>query len=97
MPGWELRDPAPHTKRAGKGRPLLCWVIGIQTSVPAVDPAMVHELVPAPLGCGLVALENTVLHNHPQVRASVEVQVSREVPAHCCRKKYKFGHTREEY
>lgn len=28
-------------------------VIGIQTSVPAVDPAVAHELSPAPLGCGL--------------------------------------------
>ena len=72
-----------HQGTWAESRPLVHWVIDIQTSIVAVDPAMECELTPPPLGCGLGAPGEHCLRQLPMdKRASVEVQESsREVPA----------------
>lgn len=53
MPLCELWDPALYTTGPQRIHLLLCQVMDIQISVPAVDPAVVHELAPYPLSHGL--------------------------------------------
>ena len=59
-------------------------VIGRQTLVLTLDPAMAREPAPVPLGCGPgVPGKHCVRQSRMDKRALVEVQVSsREVPAH---------------
>jgi len=68
-------------------------VIGIQSSVPAVDTAMICKLSISSLGHGLGAHEENCLIQSPSEETiCVETQAStREVPAHFWRKKKKFG------
>ena len=67
-----------------ESHPAMHLVIGRQTSVPALDPAVAREPAQAPFSCCMETPENTVLDHDTQERAFVEVQVSRrEVPALC--------------
>lgn len=63
----------------------MCSVIGIQTLIPAVGPAVTHELALSSLGCSLEAAGKDCLRQPPtDERAFVEVQVSSsEITAHC--------------
>lgn len=45
--------------------PHVHWVIGIQTSVLAVDLIVAHKPAPAPLGCGLEAPGKHHLRSSP--------------------------------
>ena len=57
-----------HQETQEKSHPPMCWVIGMQILVPAVDPEWPMNWLQPLLAMVCEALENTVLDNHPWTR-----------------------------
>lgn len=77
----------------------MCQVTNIQTSVPAMNPGVAHELALAPLDYGLEAPGKQHLRQSSMnKRPIVEVHISmREMPTHQWSKKiYNFGRIGED-
>lgn len=87
-----VRSSTMHRGAWKESCPPMHQVIGKQTSVPAVGPAVVHKLSPVHLGHGPGAPDEHCLRQSPMdERAFVEVQVSsRETPAHHWSKKIRL-------
>lgn len=88
-----------HTSKGPEGECLPKHQIrDIQTSAPAVDPSVAHDLSPVHLGHGPGAPEKHCLKQSPmEERVFVEDQIcNREVPAHRWSKKENCGHNGED-
>lgn len=83
MTGFGSVNSTTHKGNQKESHPPMCWVLGKQISIPAVNPERAHELAPAPLLCSPRTPEYWIRQPHTDERAFVEVQeFNGEIPEH---------------